>query len=134
MERKVPFLSISPARTGVLRLHEHSARHVEPLALGFAAVVTSHVYFGGSSTNGLANVELSVVVSHFGQTIMTVESGALQFSPANASKFYATKFSISIGGQKITAGFAGKSKSRRNCGWLPKYMYIKLEPVKPVKK
>jgi len=110
------------------------AEHVEPLRNGFAVTVTSVAYFMNIDGAGKvrATAELSIAVSHFGQLIKTVESGAVRFEPSNNKKAYSSAFPVSIGNQKLQVGFAGTSVSRKRdgWGWLPKYMYMKLEPTK----
>jgi hypothetical protein len=136
MERTVPFTSNTP---NYPRTDEIFAQHVEPFENGLTAVVTSSAYFSyevtyvGTERTGridFAKVDFLIKISHFGTVVATVEVKGMRFDPTTTAKIYIEHEALSVGSRKIVVGFAGKSKSRRKLGWLPKSMLVKIEAVK----
>ncbi len=120
MERKVTFLKSGLKEAGVSWL----AQHIEPFHSGIVVTVSVDVYFADGAS-GAPTTEGSIVATHYGHTVMSIESQAFPLKPMGASKQWGREM-ISIGGQKLIIGFGGK-REVRGSGWLPKYLYIKIE-------
>jgi hypothetical protein len=106
---------------------EWLAQHVEPIRDGIVVVVTCTANFSEPPGRIAPMVQGSIVVTHNGHKLPAeIESPPTTFTPKSAAKQYTLRRPISIGGQKISVGFGGKLEVRE-CGWVPKYLYVKIE-------
>lgn len=120
MERKVLFL-----KSGMKEVNDKwLAQHIELFPNGIVVIVKVDVYFAAGA-NGDPTTEGSLTATHDGHTVVNIVSPSVPLKPMGSSKQWSREM-LSIGGQKISIGFGGKGEIRES-GWLPKYLYIKIE-------
>lgn len=122
MERKVLFIKNDYATEAGARWF---AQHIEPFREGIAVTLTAEAYFAHREGGGTPVTSGSLAVTHCGHKILDIESPEIPYKVAAPTKRYASGV-FSIGGQKISIGFGGRGEVRES-GWLPKYLYIKIE-------
>ncbi len=121
MERKVLFVKVRTKETDGKWL----AQHVELFQGGIALTFMVEGHFANYEEGVVPTIGGSLLVTHQGHKLVDFESPEIPYTPPHDVK-RSTRALFSIGGQKISVGFSGKSEVRES-GWLPKYLYIKIE-------